>query len=165
MRAYTANSSSESSESEQDDFLYSAADPRADEFADYNPRKRRRTGRDPEESAALGIFGSESEDEGPGKRWKTSNIRKKGMAFVKSGETVGVDEDDEDEDEEVEEEPVGIVQSGNAQEDEDMNIDDDKDGYIEEDAQPRLGLGAPKAGRLGFGSNNFTTERDRKSVV
>lgn len=83
MASFGGDSSSDSSEEEQGDFLHPSADPNEDELADYNPRKRRRTGRDTKESAALGIFGSESEDDGPGKRWKTKNVRAKGMAFVK----------------------------------------------------------------------------------
>src|SRR5277367_4781894 len=94
MNTFAAGSSSEDSEDEQDDFLHHSTDPGAEEFADYNPRKRRRTTRDPKESAALGIFGSESEDEGPGKRWKTRNMRAKGMSFVKSGQKEGDDDEE-----------------------------------------------------------------------
>ncbi|KAI6710010.1 hypothetical protein JHW43_007444 [Diplocarpon mali] len=65
--AFAHDSSSESS-GEEDDFLHPSTNPNADEVVDYNPRKRRRTGRDAKESAALGVFGSESEDEGLGKR-------------------------------------------------------------------------------------------------
>lgn len=53
-----------------------------EEFNDYRPRKRRRTARDTKESAALGVFGSDSEDDGPGKRWKAKSLRGKGMSFV-----------------------------------------------------------------------------------
>jgi tuftelin-interacting protein 11 len=107
MNPFARDSSAESS-SDEEDFLRPSTDPQADEFADYNPRKRRRTGRDAKESAALGIFGSESEDEGPGKRWKTkSNLRAKGMAFVSKGQkTLDEDEDDEDEEEEEAEEDI-----------------------------------------------------------
>src|ERR1700722_10339329 len=106
MHAFAAGSSSDSSDEEQDDFLHPSTDPNADEFADYNPRKRRRTGRDAKESAALGVFGSESEeDDGPGRKWKRkSNLRGKGMSFVSTGQkTFDEDEDEDEEEEEVEE--------------------------------------------------------------
>jgi tuftelin-interacting protein 11 len=99
MHAFARDSSDESS-GEEDDFLHPSTDPNADEFADYNPRKRRRTGRDTKESAALGIFGSESEDEGPGRKWKRkSNLRGKGMAFVSTGQKTFDEDEDEDEEE------------------------------------------------------------------
>lgn len=131
MRQFARDSSDESS-SDEDDFLRPSIDPVADEFADYNPRKRRRTGRDAKESAALGVFGSDSEDEGPGKRWKRkSNLRTKGMAFVSTGQK----KEEEDEDE------------GDEEEDEDLNMEDEEEAE-EEDLVPnsRGGLGS------GFGS-------------
>jgi tuftelin-interacting protein 11 len=143
MNAFAAGSSSEDSEDEQDNFLQPSTDPGAEEFADYNPRKRRRTTRDPKESAALGIFGSESEDEGPGKRWKSRNIRAKGLSFVKSGQK---DEDEDDEEAEDDgEEPVEEAQA-----DGDIPMGDEDDDEPEEDMQPRMGLGATKTGGLGF---------------
>lgn len=125
MRAF-ANSSDESS-GEEDDFLHPSTDPQAEEFADYNPRKRRRTGRDAKESAALGVFGSESEDDGPGKRWKKKSLRGKGMSFVSTGQHNVEEEDDEEEEEE-----------------EDIDMDAEED---EEAAAPRgLGFGAKPLG-------------------
>src|ERR1700712_496611 len=99
MHAFAHGSSSESSDNE--DFLH-PNDPNADEFADYNPRKRRRTGRDAKESAALGVFGSESEEDNvPGQKWKRkSNLRGKGMSFVSTGQKTFDEDEDEDEDEE-----------------------------------------------------------------
>jgi len=139
MRAFTHGSSSESSEDEED-FAIPSNDPNADEFADFNPRKRRRTGRDFKESAALGIFGSESEDEGPAKRWKSKSLRGKGMAFVSTGQT-NLDEDEEEE-------------ANNTQDD--VKIDDEEEGAgdVEETAGLRsgLGFGASAARRLGFQS-------------
>lgn len=83
-------------------------DPNAEEFADYNPRKRRRTGRrtgrDAKESAAMGVFGSESEDEGPRWKRKDRSLREKGMSFVSTGQHIPTEEDDEDEQEIIEEE-------------------------------------------------------------
>jgi tuftelin-interacting protein 11 len=139
MNPFARGSSSESS-SDEDDFLRPSTDPRADEFADYNPRKRRRTGRDPKESAALGIFGSESEDEGPGKRWKgKSNLRGKGMAFVSTGQR-RMDEDEDEEEEEAEEDE--------AMEDEPEDTED-----VESTAKMRAGLGMGRGASMGLGWN------------
>ncbi len=118
------------SSSEEDEFMN---DPDADEFADYNPRKRRRTGRDAKESAALGVFGSDSEDEGPGKRWKRKTLRGKGMSFVSTGQQNPDDDEDEDEDE--------TENYGGEEEEE------------EDTTAPRgLGFGATANNRLGFPS-------------
>jgi len=144
MNAFAAGSSSEDSEDEQDDFLHPSTDPGAEEFANYNPRKRRRTTRDPKESAALGIFGSESEDEGPGKRWKSRNMRAKGMSFVKSSRK------DRDEGDEEAEEDGGAELAEEEQADGDVQMEDEGDDDLEEDIQPRMGLGATMAGGLGF---------------
>ncbi|KAI0966077.1 GC-rich sequence DNA-binding factor-like protein-domain-containing protein [Xylaria arbuscula] len=98
-----AYSSSDDDESENDDLARPTVDPRADEFLDYNPRKRRRTGRNKKESAALGIFGSDSDDDTPNRRWKSKkDLRHRNVAFVSAGqekldEPVEDDEDDEDE--------------------------------------------------------------------
>ncbi|KAM0196486.1 hypothetical protein ACHAPC_000202 [Botrytis cinerea] len=147
MNAFPRDSSDESS-GDENDFLHPSTDPR-EEFADYNPRKRRRTGRDAKESAALGVFGSESEDEGgPGKRWKKKSLRGKGMSFVAGGERVG-GEDDEDEDEdEDEDDDDDEVETGSNNGGKDVEMGD----YEEEPIAPRgLGFGAPGKG-LGFQS-------------
>lgn len=144
MNAFPHDSSDESS-GDENEFLQPSTDPR-EEFAYYNPRKRRRTGRNAKESAALGVFGSESEDEdGPGKRWKKKSLRGKGMSFVAGGGRVGGgDEDDEEEeDAEQEEEETGTNNGGG-----DVEMDD----YEEESNAPRgLGFGAAGKG-LGFQS-------------
>jgi len=143
MHAFAHNSSDESSD-EGDDFLHPSTDPNAEEFADYNPRKRRRTGRDAKESAALGVFGSESEDDdGPGRKWKRkSNLRGKGMSFVSTGQKT-LDEDDDDDDDDDEDEDGEEVE-----EDVDMN----DDGEEEESKAPKgLGFGITPRG-LGFQS-------------
>lgn len=96
-------SSSESEVDEDDEYLMPSRNPYDDEFADHNPRKRRRTGRDAKESAALGIFGSESEDEGPNRKWKHKTLRNKGVSFVSSSNVKpgrGFDEDEEEDDDE-----------------------------------------------------------------
>jgi tuftelin-interacting protein 11 len=137
MHAFARDSSSESSD-EEDDFLHPSTDPNADEFADYNPRKRRRTGRNAKESAALGVFGSESEeDDGPGRKWKRkSNLRGKGMAFVSTGQKTFDDDDDDEEDEEEGEEDMEMEDAGE-----------------DEEAEAPKGLGFGNAPRgLGFQS-------------
>ncbi|CAG8958266.1 hypothetical protein HYFRA_00000621 [Hymenoscyphus fraxineus] len=134
MHAFTHGSSSESSEDD---------DPNAEEFADYNPRKRRRTGRDAKESAAMGIFGSESEDEGSGRRWKKKTLRGKGMAFVSTGQTNLNDEDDEDDEEE-------------EAEDEDVDME-------EEEAEAPRGLGFGARG-LGFQSPAPAKSKDGPKI-
>lgn len=96
-----------SESSSEEDFLFPDTNPNADEF-DGPRRKRRKTGRNNKESAALGIFGSESDDDRPGQRWKAKSLRGRGVGFVSSktdnqeandlsGEEDG-DEDDEQED-------------------------------------------------------------------
>lgn len=89
---------SDSSEvsSEEGDFFFPNADPTTEEFAEPR-RKRRKTGRDNKERAALGVFGSDSEDERPGQRWKSRNLRGKGVGFV-SSKADGQAEDEKDED-------------------------------------------------------------------
>ncbi|KAM0334992.1 hypothetical protein ACHAQA_000026 [Verticillium albo-atrum] len=86
-----------SSESEEDDDDYAApvVDPAAgDDFHNSNPRKRRRVG-ESKDRAALGIFASDSEDDGPGKRWKKKTLRGKGMSFVSTGTTSNAQDDKE----------------------------------------------------------------------
>ena len=129
MNAFPRDSSDEDSTSEND-FLHPSTNPGADEFADYNPRKRRRTGRDAKESAALGIFGSESEDDGPGKRWKKKPLKRGGMTFVSAGNKKDGDDEDEDEDED----------------------DEEMEEAEERPAGHGLGFGATSARGLGFNS-------------
>jgi tuftelin-interacting protein 11 len=164
MHAFAAGDSSSESDSDQDDFLQPSADPNADEFADFNPRKRRRTGRDAKESAALGIFGSESEDDGTGKRWKSKRLRGKGMSFVKSGDQrknedndADNDDDEEPEDGKFEEPEEDDIEDEDEDEDEDGDTEMRGLGYRKEAAGSQLGLGAQGArpglgGGLGFQS-------------
>ncbi|KAK6083325.1 tuftelin interacting protein 11 [Seiridium cupressi] len=101
----TAYSSSDSEDGEDDHLDHVSGDPRSDYLDDFKPRKRRRINGDAKERAALGVFGSDSEDDGPGRRWKAKkDLRHKNMSFVSAGRQTanrGVDED-EDEDEEME---------------------------------------------------------------
>lgn len=150
MNAFAAGGSSSESESEQDDFLHLSTDPNADEFADYNPRKRRRTGRDAKESAALGIFGSESEDEGPGKRWTSKSLRGKGMSFVQSGQKQrDIDKDEEVYDDEYNEEVTEDKHGAYPEDDEDVDMGDTSE---KQTSGLRAGFGAQTASRLGLGS-------------
>lgn len=92
----TMSDSSEAASSEDDDFLYPNTDPGAEEFTEPR-RKRRKTGQNNKESAALGILGSDSEDDRPCQRWKSKSLREKGMGFVSSKNNGETQEEDEDE--------------------------------------------------------------------
>lgn len=147
LKAGASEYSTSDSEDDDDDFRKPSIDPRADEFADFNPRKRRRTGRDAKESAALGIFGSDSEDDGPAGRPKRKNLRTKGMSFVSSADNNAAAKDSEDEDMEDDEDDDEEIRPGlRARADgEDGDAEED-----EEDATPGIGLGFKSAG-LGGG--------------
>lgn len=137
-------SSSDSDDDDEDEYLMPSRDPHDDEFADYNPRKRRRTGRDAKESAALGIFGSESEDDGPPRRWKHKPLRNKGVSFVSSGQA-GLDSDgDEDEQDEDDESSDDKQTAAAAAAAKDEGEDEDEDEEDEEMGGVGLGFkGAP----------------------
>lgn len=74
---------SSDSQSEIEDLFYPNYN-QYDEDLQTPVRKRRKTKHNAKESAALGVFGSESDDERPGTAWKTRNLRNKEMGFVKS---------------------------------------------------------------------------------
>lgn len=78
-------SSSDDSSADERGFFFPSTNPEDEEF-EVNPRKRKRrkTGRDAKESAALGIFGSESDDDAPNKSWKQKTLRSRGVGFVQS---------------------------------------------------------------------------------
>ncbi|KAK4141014.1 GC-rich sequence DNA-binding factor-like protein-domain-containing protein [Dichotomopilus funicola] len=126
-------SSSESDAEADDEYLMPSRNPHDSEFADHNPRKRRRTGRNAKEDAALGIFGSESEDEGPSRKWKHKSLRNKGVSFVSSA-TAKVDSDEdegsgsEEEDEEYDESNPGAVAA--AVEEEEEEDEDEQMGGV-----------------------------------
>lgn len=130
MKAGAAEYSSSDDDDDDDEYMKPTADPRVDEFADFNPRKRRRTGRDAKESAALGVFGSESEDEGPSRRWKRKTLRNKGMSFVSADKPAkDSDEDMDDEDDFEDSDDVRPSMRTHTNEDE------------EEENSPGIGLG------------------------
>ncbi len=147
-------SSSESDAEEEDEYLMPSRNPHDSEFADHNPRKRRRTGRDAKESAALGIFGSESEDDGPSRKWKHKRMRDKGVSFVSSAKAKAGSDEDEDEDEGEEEDD---------RQEEDDEYDDANPGAVpsaaedyddEDEEMGGVGLGfqgAPALGGQGLG--------------
>lgn len=93
MHKFESESSSDSS------FEDSQSDKDETDFNEFHPRKKRRLMTNSKEKSALGVFGSESEDEVPGKRWKGKiNLRKKGVSFVASTGHQRSDTDDDDAD-------------------------------------------------------------------
>lgn len=153
MKAGAGEYSSSDSEEDDDDYTRPSTDPRADEFADFNPRKRRRTGRDAKESAALGIFGSDSEDERPARGFKRKDLRTKGMSFVSSTDNAPKSLEDEDMDDDDDEDESRPTMRANFNDDE----DDDDDAEDEEEGTPGIGLGfksssSTNGGGAGLGS-------------
>jgi tuftelin-interacting protein 11 len=130
------------SSSEDDDILLPNQEDLQDEAG--HRRKRRRTGRDAKEAAALGVFGSDSEDERGG--WKGKNLRNRGMGFVGAGQKAE-DEDEDDIDYEEEARLGGLK----VQETEDEQ---------EDEGQPTLGLGAAGTSFRGFAPLQRTTADD-----
>jgi tuftelin-interacting protein 11 len=129
-------SSSDEDEDEDDELQMPSREPGEADFGDFNPRKRRRTGRDSKESAALGIFGSESEDDGPSNRWKRKTLRNKGVSFVSQGKPADKDSDEDSDSD-----------SGNDEDDDDADMKDraatinEEDYDDEEDERGGVGLG------------------------
>lgn len=141
-------STSDSEEDDEDDFRKPSIDPRADDFGDFNPRKRRRTGRDAKESAALGIFGSESEDDGPASRPKRKNLRTKGMSFVSSTDNAPDEIEDGKDDKEYSDEDEA---SGRTSFRTKANVDSEEEDDEEDEAMPGIGLGFKSAANTGNG--------------
>ncbi|CAJ0538815.1 Ff.00g067410.m01.CDS01 [Fusarium sp. VM40] len=139
-KAAAAEYSSSASESE-DEHLAPGLDADND-FGDFNPRKRRRVGGNNKEKAALGIFGSDSEDDGPAKKWKRTTLRNKGMNFVSTG--AGSEKEDDDQDSDNNRPMLG----GSA-----MDQDEDEDEEEDEGNTHGIGLGFGGAAR-GFVQNN-----------
>ncbi|RGP75840.1 tuftelin-interacting 11 [Fusarium longipes] len=137
-KAAAAEYSSSASESE-DEHLAPGLDADND-FGDFNPRKRRRTGRNNKEKAALGIFGSDSEDDGPARKWKRTTLRNKGMNFVSTG--AGSEKDDDEQDSDDNRPMLGSAM--------DQDDDDEED---DEESTRGIGLGFGAAAR-GFAQND-----------
>jgi len=135
-KASAAEFSSSASEDDDDYALPGGAED--NDFGDFNPRKRRRVGGNNKEKEALGIFGSDSEDDGPGHRWKRKTLRNKGMNFVSStaqsaqGTDANGDDDQDDEDSDDYKPVLGNGHAAPAEDDED---DEDDEDY--EDSSPR----------------------------
>jgi tuftelin-interacting protein 11 len=137
-KAAAAEYSSSASESE-DERLAPGLDA-DDDFGDFNPRKRRRTGRNNKEKAALGIFGSDSEDDGPARKWKRTTLRNKGMNFVSTG--AGSEKEDDEEDSDDNRPMIGSA------------MDQDEDEEDEDEGNTRgIGLGFAGVAR-GFAQND-----------
>ena len=92
-KSTAADFSSSASDSE-DDFLTPNVHADENEFGDFKPHKRRKLHGNNKERAALGVFGSDSEDDGPGKKWKSKTLRAKGVSFVSTGKDDDTAEDD-----------------------------------------------------------------------
>ncbi|OAQ70849.1 G-patch domain-containing protein [Pochonia chlamydosporia 170] len=134
-KAAAAEFSSSASEDE-DDYRIPGVAADDDEFGDFNPRKKRRLGKNNKEKAALGIFGSDSEDDGPGSRWKRKSLRNKGMTFVSTNSKANKSEDEMES-----EDNKPVLGSWNNDEDDDGQDDDEED----DDDNTTSGIG------LGFG--------------
>jgi tuftelin-interacting protein 11 len=127
-KASAADYSSSDSDAEDDDIDYRvpSTNPHDDEFADFNPRKRRRTGRDAKESAALGIFGSDSEEDTTS-RFKHKTLRRKGVSFVASAENKKKDDTDDDEDSDA---GAKTMKARVSEEEEDEDDEDEEQGGV-----------------------------------
>ncbi|KAG5979749.1 hypothetical protein E4U55_004809 [Claviceps digitariae] len=136
-KASAAEFSSSESEDE-DDYRIPGVEADNDDFGDFNPRKKRRVGRNNKEQAALGIFGSDSDDDGPHSRWKRKTLRKKGMTFVST--TTNGNKSDENMDQD-DDRPV-LGNGDISEQDHDENeINDEDEDEDEEDASTGVGLG------------------------
>ncbi|KAI1823946.1 TFP11-domain-containing protein [Xylaria intraflava] len=129
-KADAAAYSSSSDASEAEDLELPSVDPRSDEFLDFNPRKRRKTGRNSKESAALGIFGSDTDDDdGPTRSWKSKkDLRHKNVTFVSAGQS----------------KPDPNVEHDEDQDDQDDHDNGDEDEDEDSMSTNRVGLGAHK---------------------
>ncbi|KJR84240.1 tuftelin-interacting protein 11 [Sporothrix schenckii 1099-18] len=141
------SSSDSGSDDDGNTYRMPSTNPGDGEFGDFNPRKRRRTGRNAKESAALGIFGSDSEDDHTQRRWKQRQpLRKQGMSFVSSG--AKKESDDEDEDEESEED------------EKDDHLGDDGDNNDESEEDGRFGLSSAAQRAAGVQDGEDYTKQD-----
>lgn len=151
---YSSSSGDESSN--DDDYRIPDAHPDAtgdiDDAFRFSRRKRKRkynkeTGR---ERAALGIFASDSEDDGPRKRWKDKSLRSKGgLSFVSKGA-------EEPTDLETREEPSNNEEQSIRKDQADVNEYDNNDTPA---PQPSFGLG------LGFVPSSATQPKLREDIT
>lgn len=136
LNAKAAAADYSSSESESDDPTIPGLDADDDDFGDFNPRKKRRVGGNSKEKAALGIFGSDSEDDN-GSRWKRKTLRSKGVNFVSTA-SEGAEQDARNESED-EPRPLGLGLGSHGKDSDEDEDDEDED---EEDRPGGLGLGS-----------------------
>jgi tuftelin-interacting protein 11 len=122
------------------------------DFGDFNPRKRRRVGGNSKEKAALGIFGSDSEDDGPGKQWKRKTLRNRSMNFVSTANTAKSSGDQGEADSDDTDDNRPVLGKGAADEDDTGDEDEDEDS-------PALGLGLGFSGRGSAKSDNIAAPR------
>lgn len=121
-----AYSSSDSDNGDDDHLEAVSGDPHSDYLDNFNPRKRRRMKGNSKESAALGIFGSDSEDDRPTfsrKSHNKKNLRHQNVSFVSAVPREPTEGDDKD----------------------DENDEDMEDVNAEYDEPSRFGLGNKKA--------------------
>ncbi|RPB23784.1 TFP11-domain-containing protein [Terfezia boudieri ATCC MYA-4762] len=172
MEAYHSDSSSGGSE---DDGTDPTVPDGTGEFRTWHRRKRRRTGQEARDDAALGVFGSDSEYEDSGPRGGGGRggrpLRAHGMGFVKSGggDISMSDGDDDDQNVEEEEEESGPDQEEQVKEYlgsfAGLRGRTGSDEDEEEESASGVGLGGKKAGLfkgftkagLGTGSGSADT--------
>ncbi|KZZ99223.1 G-patch domain-containing protein [Moelleriella libera RCEF 2490] len=125
-------------------------------YSEFGPRKKRRVGTNQKERAALGIFGSDSEDDAPHSQWKRKTLRTKGMAFVTSNAKSSDTEDEPDNDDDHRDpgrngdlDPLGEDDNG-AREDEDDRI---------------LGIGLGFTSGSNFRNGEADSSNERKSTT
>jgi tuftelin-interacting protein 11 len=146
------------SSSDDEDRLPTPTDPTQDFDADGRPRKRRRL--DPakaKERAALGIFASDSEDDGPDRSWKKKSLFTRGLGFVSTGTTTLGDDDEEESEKGVGEPDHGHHSSKNGGDAMDLDEEDDE----EEDEDEGNGFTG-----IGFQPQSFRSgvaQKDRES--
>jgi len=152
---------SDSGSSDEDDEIPLPGQDEAGEFAaGAHRRKRRRTGREAKEAAALGIFGSDSEDERPG-RWKEKNLRNKGMGFVSAGQNAEEDEEEDDYDYEEEARVKAATTLGGGLGFKKATEEEEDYEEEEEEERPRLGLGSGLGFKQATEENYDEEERPR----
>ncbi|KAM0254856.1 hypothetical protein ACHAQJ_006348 [Trichoderma viride] len=154
LNAKAAAADYSSSESESDDPTVPGLNADDNDFGDFNPRKKRRVGGNSKEKAALGIFGSDSEDDNPSSRWKRKTLRSKGVNFVSTANE-GAGQQDVGSESENEQRFLG---SGLGSHGRDSEEDEDED-EDEDDRPAGLGLGSA-AMKLRFTASEKSRQDD-----
>lgn len=123
-----------------DEYATDSDDSAGDSDVDSHRDKRPRT-KNHKESAALGVFASESEDEKPG--WRSKNLRRKGMGFVHAGQKAKGSDDDDEEDDGDDDDDYDAPRSFGGLGFQKAKRAEERDE--EEEERPSLGLGAKPA--------------------